>query len=61
MEALAHRVFPTVTVDKLVSLARLGPRHPYMPANDLVRSFSSYFDFTKVTSAQVAGLGFAVP
>ncbi len=53
MEALAHRVFRTVTVDKLVSLAGLGPDRPFIRVGELVRAFFSYFEFTKVTSADV--------
>lgn len=51
MEALAHRVFKTVTVDKLISLSGLGPERPFVVASDLVAAFFSYFEFTKVTSA----------
>lgn len=53
MEALAHRVFRTVTVDKLVSLAGLGPDRRLIRVGELVRAFFSYFEFTKVTSADV--------
>lgn len=53
MAALANRVFNTLTVDKLVSLAGLGPERPHVRADELVRAFFSYFEFTKVTSAGV--------
>ncbi|MDA8047538.1 MAG: DUF499 domain-containing protein [Actinomycetota bacterium] len=51
LDALAHRVFKTVTVDKLISLSGLGPDRPYVIASDLVAAFFSYFEFTKLTSA----------
>jgi len=53
MEALAHRVFRTVTVDKLISLAGLGRDRPWIRAGELVRAFFCYFEFTKITSADV--------
>lgn len=53
MEALAHRVFRTVTVDKLLALTGLGSDRRFMLASDLVAAFFSYFEFTKVTSAAV--------
>lgn len=52
-EALAHRVFSTVTVDKLLSLAGLGPDKPLVSLADLVDWFYSYFEFTKVWSRRV--------
>lgn len=52
-EALAHRVFSTVTVDKLPSLAGLGAEKPLVPLADLVDWFYSYFEFTKVWSRRV--------
>jgi hypothetical protein len=53
MDALAHRVFSTLTVDKLVSLAGLGPDRPWIGGSELVKAFFSYFEFTKITSAAV--------
>jgi hypothetical protein len=52
-EALSHRVFSTVTVDKLLSLAGLGPERSTVVLGDLVDWFFSYFDFTKVWSRRV--------
>jgi hypothetical protein len=52
-DALGHRVFSTVTVDKLLSLAGLSSDRPAVPAADLVDWFYSYFDFTKVWSRRV--------
>jgi hypothetical protein len=52
-DALGHRVFSTVTVDKLLALAGLGPEKPAVVLGDLVDWFYSYFDFTKVWSRRV--------
>jgi hypothetical protein len=52
-EALSHRVFGSVTVDKLLALARLGPEKPVVVLGELVDWFYSYFDFTKVWSRRV--------
>jgi hypothetical protein len=52
-EALAHRVFSSVTVDKLLSLAGLGAEKPLVTLADLVDWFYSYFEFTKVWSRRV--------
>src|SRR6266536_2378948 len=52
-DALSHRVFSTVTVDKLLALAGLGPEKPAVVLSDLVDWFYSYFDFTKVWSRRV--------
>ena len=49
-EAVAHRVFTTVTSAKLVSLAGLGPDRQWIVTSELVAAFFSYFDFTKLTS-----------
>lgn len=49
-EALSHRVFDRLTIDKLISLAGLGPERPWVRAGDLVEWFYSYFDFTKLTT-----------
>ena len=49
-EAVAHRVFSTVTSAKLASLAGLGPDRQWTVASELVAAFFSYFDFTKLTS-----------
>jgi hypothetical protein len=51
LEALSHRVFHNVTVDKLVALSGLGTEKPYVRCDDLVTWFFSYFDFTKLTSS----------
>ncbi len=53
VEALSHRVFSTVTVDKLLALAGLGPDKSAVVLNDLVDWFYSYFDFTKVWTRRV--------
>jgi hypothetical protein len=52
-DALSHRVFSTVTVDKLLALAGVGPEKPAVVLSDLVDWFYSYFDFTKVWSRRV--------
>lgn len=52
-EALSHRVFSSITVDKLVALAGLGEDRPAVVLSDLVDWFCSYFDFTKVWSRRV--------
>ena len=52
-DALSHRVFRTVTVDKLLALAGLGAEKPAVILSDLVDWFYSYFDFTKVWSRRV--------
>jgi hypothetical protein len=52
-DALSHRVFSTVTVDKLLALAGLGPEKPAVILSNLVDWFYSYFDFTKVWSRRV--------
>jgi hypothetical protein len=51
LEALSHRVFHNVTVDKLVALSGLGPEKPHVRCDELVTWFFSYFDFTKLTSS----------
>jgi len=48
MEALSHRVFRSLTIDKLISLAGLGPDRPVVDLGELVDWFFSYFDFTKL-------------
>lgn len=50
VEALSHRVFDRLTIDKLLALAGLGDDRPWVRASDLVEWFYSYFDFTKLTS-----------
>jgi hypothetical protein len=50
-EAVAHRVFSTVTPAKLVTLAGLGDDRMWIAASDVVAAFFSYFDFTKLTSS----------
>jgi hypothetical protein len=52
-DALSHRVFSTVTVDKLLALAGVSPEKPAVVLSDLVDWFYSYFDFTKVWSRRV--------
>ena len=52
-DALSHRVFSTVTVDKLLALAGVGPEKPAVILSDLVDWFYSYFDFAKVWSRRV--------
>lgn len=47
-ESLSHRVFSNLTVDKLLSLAGLGPDRTAVVLSDLVDAFYSYFDFTKL-------------
>ena len=51
--ALSHRVFSTVTVDKLLALAGLGSDKSVVVLSDLVDWFYSYFDFTKIWSRRV--------
>jgi hypothetical protein len=51
VEATSHRVFATVTVDKLMSLVGLGSDRPAVLVSDLVDGFFSYFDFTKLNAA----------
>jgi len=53
VDALSHRVFSTVTVDKLLALAGLGPDKSAVVLSDLVDWFYSYFDFTKVWTRRV--------
>jgi hypothetical protein len=53
VDALSHRVFNTVTVDKLLALAALSPERSAVLLSGLVDSFYSYFDFTKVWSRRV--------
>jgi hypothetical protein len=53
VDALSHRVFSTVTVDKLLALAGVGPEKPAVVLSDLVDWFYSYFDFTKIWSRRV--------
>ena len=52
-DALSHRVFGNVTVDKFLALTGLGPGKNVMVVSDLVDGFYSYFDFTKVWSRRV--------
>jgi hypothetical protein len=52
-DALGQRVFGSVTVDKLIALAGLGPDKPAVALGDLLEWFYSYFDFTKVWSRRV--------
>lgn len=49
MEALSHRVFNSITVDKLISLAGLGGDRPAVACSDLVDWFFTFFEFTKLT------------
>jgi Protein of unknown function (DUF499) len=53
VDALSHRVFSTITVDKLLALAGLGPEKSAVVLSDLVDWFYSYFDFTKVWTRRV--------
>jgi hypothetical protein len=48
VEALSQRVFGSITTDKLVALAGLGPDRPAVSCADLVDWFYSYFEFTKL-------------
>ncbi len=50
VEALSHRVFDRLTIDKFISLAGLGPDRPFVIVGELVEWFYSYFDFTKLAS-----------
>jgi Protein of unknown function (DUF499) len=52
-DALSQRVFSSLTVDKLIALAGLGPTKPAVTLGDLIDWFYSYFDFTKVWSRRV--------
>jgi hypothetical protein len=52
-DALSQRVFGSVTVDKLIALAGLGPDKPAVTLGDLLDWFYSYFDFTKIWSRRV--------
>lgn len=49
VEAVSHRVFDTLTADKLTSLVGLGPDRPFVVCSDIVEWFFSYFEFTKLT------------
>lgn len=51
LEATSHRVFGSVTVDRLLSLVGLGPERPFVALSDVVDGFFSYFDFTKLLRA----------
>ncbi len=53
MEATSHRVFSTVTVDKLMALIGLGTSRPAVQLSEVVDAFFSYFDFTKIVRADV--------
>jgi len=48
MEALSHRVFEKVTVDRLIALAGLGPERPFVRCSELVDWCFSIFEFTKL-------------
>ena len=48
LDALSHRVFTSLTVEKLISLAGLGPDRAYVICGELVEWFFSYFEFTKL-------------
>lgn len=50
-DAVAHRVFSTVTPAKLISLTGLGPDRQWVRTSELAAAFFSYFEFTKLTSA----------
>jgi len=52
-EAVSHRVFDRMTVDKLVALAGLGPERSHVGLGTLVEWFFSYLEFTKVRDARV--------
>jgi hypothetical protein len=52
-DALSQRVFSSLTVDKLIALAGLGPTKPAVTLGDLLDWFYSYFEFTKVWSRRV--------
>jgi hypothetical protein len=53
LEALSHRVFDHLTVTKLIDLSGLGPDRPALACSELVDWFYCYFEFTKLTSAEV--------
>jgi hypothetical protein len=53
LEATSHRVFSTVTVDKLMALVGLGTTRPAVRLSDVVDAFYSYFEFTKILRADV--------
>lgn len=48
LEAFAHRVFATVTVDRLMDRAGLGRERRFVLASDLVDWFYTYFAFPKL-------------
>ncbi len=48
LEALAHRVFATVTVDRLIDRAGLGRDRRFVLGSDLVNWFYTYFAFPKL-------------
>jgi Protein of unknown function (DUF499) len=52
-DALSQRVFSSLTVEKLTTLAGLSPTKPAVSLGDLLDWFYSYFDFTKVWSRRV--------
>ena len=52
-EALRHRVFDRLTVAKLIELAGLGPQHSAVACSAVVDGFFSFFQFTKIASAEV--------
>jgi len=45
-DAVAHRVFSTVTPAKLISLTGLGPDRQLGRTSELAAAFFSYFEFT---------------
>jgi len=53
LDATSHRVFSTVTVDKLMSLMDLGAATPAVLLSAVVDAFYSYFEFTKLIRADV--------
>src|SRR5262249_49190279 len=50
VDALSNQVFGSVTVDKLLALAGLGPARIAVSCRDLVDWFYGLFDFTKLWS-----------
>jgi hypothetical protein len=48
LEALAHRVFATVNVDRLIDRTSLGRERRFVLASDLVDWFYTYFAFPKL-------------
>jgi hypothetical protein len=52
-DALGNRVFASVTVDKLVSLAGVGQERRIVSCADVVDGFFRYFDFTKIWDSRV--------